>query len=260
MTATITAVAQPSNVPPRVQLTIAGVATATAFVYRTDPTGVIGVRGAEPVALVSGGAVVFDYEIPHNTTVSYALDDSSGTQVATATGVSVAATVSWLVHPTVPALSQIVNMLLTEHVQTLPSGVVLQAIPGRPDPIPIGDGARKTASSTVTFYTDTSSDETAMRALISGTVPLLAQLMDTRSSVSVYEWWSLGDVPLTNGGGVFSDPWREWPLAYTVVGRPSGSVLAEWEYGDVLADYTSYYDVSKRYLTYTGLLTGVEGT
>lgn len=263
MTATITAVAMPANTPPRVQLTIAGVTTGagTATIQRTDTNGQQNnVRGAEPITLVSGGGIVFDYEIPYGQNSTYIVIDSLGATVATSSVTKLAVTQAWLIHPAVPSLSQ---PLYSTHLDdgVLPSGIVNVVIPGRKYPVPIGDGVRKSEQSTLTLRVKDAAGATAMNALLAGSSPLLLQLVYPWTTVSEWFYIAPGDLTRSRRSELFSDGRRTYSVPFTTVDRPPGSITALWTWANVIAKYATWQVVyPTKYHTWTGVDTGAEGT
>lgn len=275
---TFTATPQATNLPPRVLLEAADISGTAVTISRYAGDGsVTVVRQGDAVELV-GGAVAgfYDYEAPYNQTLYYSLvpADGSATIYSTsspdmysdiyedsfnATTFMLEVPGAWLINPVYPALSYPINMLRTEVVETTDPGVVLHVVPGRADPIPIGDGQRKTPAGTLGMYTLSFTDEAALDALFQGTVALLAQLGVPSSTRRVYEWWSVGTISKSNASGVWADPYREWTIPYTVVARPAGTVQAQWTWTDVEATYPTWQDVFDAFLTNQGLLTDAVG-
>lgn len=263
MVASITPVAMAGNTPPRVQLTVAGVTTGagTCTIQRTDASGqVLNVRGAEPLVLVSGGGVIFDYEIPYGKAATYTVIDSLGATVATSSSTTLAVTQAWLIHPAVPSLSQ---PLYSTHLDdaVMPSGITLVPIPGREKPIPVGDGVRKADQSSLTIRVKDAAGASAMKSLLAGTTPLLVQLVYPWTTVSEWFYIAPGDLTRSRRSELFSDGRRGYVIPFTTVDRPPGSITAQWTWANVIAKYPTWQTVYPgKYLTWTGLDTGAEGT
>lgn len=262
MTATITPVAMPANSPPRVQLTVAGVTTGagTCTIQRTDLSGQQNnVRGAEPMTLSGGGGVAFDFEIPYNKAATYAVIDSLGAIVATSSATTLTVSQAWLIHPAVPSLSVPLYGVMFDDAD-LPTGIVMQPIPGRADSIPIGDGARKKVQSVMTMRTKDAAGTSGMDSILAGTATLLVQLVYPGTTVS--DWFYLAPLDLKRArtSKLYSDQRRIYTLNYEAVIRPSGTITAQWQWANVIANYATWQDVLNHYHTWTGVISGIEGT
>lgn len=253
--ATLTVAAQPANVPPRVQLTAAGFSGAELSIVRNDPDGrTRPVRSAEPAPLLSGSWAGFDYEAPFGEAVTYTAIPTAGSSV-TSSAATVTVSDVWLVHPGIPDLSV---SFTRDNVGKLESRsraarTTIHRPIGRVKPIAVSE-SRDTTESGITVLTDTTDEENAVWALLESGMPLLLNVPPSLGWGISSEWMSVGDVTEDYFNRGLSGS-RVFALAYTVVDRPVGALVAEWTYAGVLTTYATYADVLANYDSYTDLLT-----
>lgn len=295
--ATITATADASNLPPRMQLDVTGASGTLVTITRTDPDGNIRpVRAAEPGPLTSGAATVYDYESPFDpagtASLTYTMS-SDGGSTGSVTVAALKVQQSWLIHPGVPDLSQPINGITIGQVAT-ESGATLHQPLGRKYPIPVSDGVRKARTFNLVLKTRQSgtndlplfpsaslypsgtlfpsgstftagngpwlSSTAALWDLFEDTAPLLLQLAYPYTAATWYRWVNIGTVTEDRISMNFGDPYRILTLACTEVDRPAGGVAAQRTYTTLLGEDATYTAVTADYTTYHGVLTGVHGT
>lgn len=249
----ITAASQPTNIPPRVQLTVSGLTDATTTILRNDPDGRSrAVRGAEPLTLTGGGGVALDYEAPLGSPVTYT--SAPPVNAAETSGpVTVDSLDVWLIHPGVPDLSvrvPAVNVTALQERTRAARAAVMQP-PGRSTPVVVSE-VRSSTTGGITVITETFADRDAMWALLELGITLLLNAPATLGWGVTWEYISVGDVTedyLSRGLNAA----RLFSLPYTVVDRPAGALVTQWAYGDVTT-YSTYTAVLAAYPTYTSLL------
>lgn len=250
------------NEPPRNALFVSGAPGTTVQVTRTDPDGNIRpVRGGDPGTLINGQWPGYDYEMPYGQSVIYTAIPSDGSASAFTTATPLATTQSRLIHPGIPALSMKINGV-NRTDRSYAGGSAEHVILGAQYPKTQTDGARKSGKFTLTLRTKTSAENSAITAILAGCVPLLLQLVFPYTTSSAWHYINVNDVTAHEVTRVFGDPKRVWTLECTIVDRPAGGLAAQRTYADVLSDpgVGTYADLTTRYKTYTGLLTGVAGT
>jgi hypothetical protein len=272
--------ADPTTSPPRVVIFVNNCSGTTAQIYRTDPSGSqTPVRGGDPATLASGQWVGFDYEAPYNQSVTYTIVPDDLSTPATSPAAALLSEQAWLIHPGVPSLSlPVTGILLTDDQSD--SGTALHAPLGRPDPIPISDGARKTPAFQVSFRTGGSvlsypggftfpgvmtfpgaqNQNDQLTAILQDSSPLLLQIVYPFTDISAYRWVSVGRVNIARVTMQFGDQQRVWTLDCTQITRPAGGIAAQRTWADVLAEAGTWQDEMNKYPTWTGVVTGLPGT
>jgi hypothetical protein len=255
MVATIEATPQPDHSPPRVQILIDGLAGTTVVVYRYDGQGgPVPVRQTEDgiQRLTAGGAVVYDYEVQHNSTTQYtAVPDGSLSTFIASGYVTLAVSRPWLIHPGVPSFSRPVN-LASVGGNTFGSSAVGYAVSERATPIVSGDGVRKAPASDLGLYTLTEADGLGLVNLFADDAPLLLQIPNAGARLA-YRWISVGDIsesaPLRP-----DDEARTWAFPILVIDRPVGGILSERSWADVVAENADWATVVDRYASWRDLV------
>jgi hypothetical protein len=294
---TITLTPQPSNVPPRFQIDVAGVTGTTINITRTDPDGgTRPVRLAEPATLVAGAWTGYDYESPFDPSgvqrITYTVIPGDSSPIFSTQVAALRITQAWLIHPGVPGLSIPISGVDFTDIAS-DSGVTLHQVAGRENPVPYSDGRRKARTHQLIIRTDhlqstairplypstglypsptlfpssgssgpatpaTTADD--VEALISDASTLLLQVVYPFTPAAVYEWIQVGHMNKHRLSRQFGDPRRVFTLDVTIVDRPAGGIAAERTYADVDAETGTYAALDAKYGTYHGLLAGVAGT
>jgi hypothetical protein len=249
------------NEPPRNIIYITGAPGSTAQITRTDADGAIRpVRGGDPAPLVSGRAVVYDYEVPYGVPVTYTVIPSDASANAFVTTTPLATTQSRLIHPGVPSLSVQIFGFHEDTTRGNDSGEAQHVILGRQYPQIITDGQRKSQSYTASVRTTTEVQNVALRAILAGSVPLLLQVVYPFTTSSRWEYLSISHVDERRISEQFGDPKRQFIFQVTVVDRPAGGIAAQRTWADLLGEAGTWQDVLNKYATWTGVLTGIAGT
>jgi hypothetical protein len=276
----ITVTNDPANSPPRNILFVTGAPGATAQLTRTDPSGAqTPVRSGDPAPLVTGAWVGYDYEAPYNAGCTYTVIPSDATPNAFTAATPLESPQPWLIHPGVPSLSlPVTGILLTDDQSD--SGTALHAPLGRPDPIPVSDGARKTPAFQVSFRTGgeifsfpggftfpgvltfpgAQDQNDALKAILQDSAPLMLQIVYPYTDIAMYRWISIDRVTTARVTMQFGDQQRVWTLDCTEITRPAGGIAAQRTWADLVAECATWQDVMNKFRTWTGVITGIEGT
>jgi hypothetical protein len=257
---TITVNADPFNSPPRNLLYVNSVSGTQAQITRTDADGNIrAVRLGDPATLTSGTWVGYDYEVPYGTAVTYTVTPLDLSTPASVAAAPLAITQTWLVHPGVPGLSMPINGTLLTGAD-MDDGSAEHVILGREYPQIINDGARKSAKYQLSIRTQTDTENNRLDAILSGSAPLLLQMVFPFTTAAKWTYINVGPVNNSPVTLVFGDPKRVWTLPVTEIDRPVGGIAAQRTYADVAVEVASYSALLAKYATYTGVLTGIAGT
>jgi len=249
------------NEPPRNTIFITGAPGTTAQVTRTDPDGTARpVRGADPAPLVGGQWAGYDYESPYGAAVTYTVIPSDASPNAFVAVAALATTQSRLIHPGVPSLSVQINGFHDDASRDAESGEAFHPVIGRTNPTTITDGARKGITYQASVRTATEQQNIALRAILSGSVPLLLQVVYPFTTVARWEYVSIGRVSEDHVTEQWGDPRRIFRLSMTVVDRPVGGIAAQRTCADVAVEVGTVADLTAKYVTCTGLLVGIAGT
>jgi hypothetical protein len=258
MTTTLVVTPDPTNVPPRmiIQLTYTGQTSAT--ITRNDPDGTTTlVRLADPAALDGTGSWVgFDYESWFGSSTTYTADTAGGSLLSSAVTLDVSDI--WLRHPGIPSLSQIIDFQGEgDPVRSVTQTVLLPL--GRPNPIVVSDGQRKSKQGEITIRTKNDTEHENLLGLLDDVTPLLLDVPPLKGFGGdlVHQYLSIGDLTQRRRvEGYYLDPNRIWTAPYIVVDRPAGGIVSQRTYADILSGFATYSAVKTRYSTYTNVLTG----
>lgn len=267
MTATITVTAQPSNTPPRVQVTVGCPSgeTGTSLTVACTPSGGSSrfVRDAEPVTLA--GATTWtgwDYEAPIGVALTYSatLVTNAATYALTGDPVTITGSQAWLVSPGAPADSLPVTIRdLGEQSYPVAQQVFTPA--GRSTPVVVSDAARKAAVSRIVLRTTTLTELSDLLTLLAGTSVMLLSVPSGLGLGQTADYAALGEVTVARPDGAYgSQPMRFVTIPYWVVDRPPGSAAAVRTWADLMAEAATWAGVMDRYLTWTGVAAGTAGT
>lgn len=244
---TLVATVEPAQ--QRVRLDVAAAPT-TVEIWRVDGAGnQTPVRNAEPLTTSAGTGLVYDYELPRDTAVTYRTTDGAVTSSVSLDSNGQV----WLVHPGQPSLSMAV------HVVSLPAkrrdmGTVTYEPVGRSGAVSVSVGLSQAWSGTLTLATVSTDEYRGMLDLIGDGQPLLfapPPTMDDTAYVAVVgspDEQRVTDLP--------ADDTRLWSLDVVRVGRPAGQGAAEWRWADVLATYPSWAALQAAESTWLDVLDG----
>jgi hypothetical protein len=263
-TLSVVAAAQPSNSPPRVQVTVTDTgsspAITSATVTRTDNSGrtsIVRTPDGNPLPLVTSGSnrvgVVYDYEAPYGIPVTYSTSEQPANLSAAVTVVS---SQVWLVHPGVPDRSIPVDFyegtLMTE-TYAVAQGVFHPL--GRTNAVVINSGARQAASSTLNVLTETLGELAALRALVADAGVLQLNIPDGMGLGFDTCYIAVADVVVNRLTDVNANPLRSVSLPFVVVDAPVGGTQAQWSWADVVAKYATWQQVINANATWAALQT-----
>lgn len=250
----MTAPAALTTTPPRVLLSLSGLAGQTVTVVRTDAQGnTAPVRSANPAPTVAGAWVGFDYEAPFNVPVTYTATTETGATVTTPTRTLFVAS-PWLIHPGIPELSRAVTVMeISDKTTSVNQGVHYPL--GRSNPIVISDGVRRGSSFTVTMKTVSQYEAQSLNALLADASVLLLQVAYPFTGIGNYWWVSVGEVVTSTLSRDYGDSSRKWVLPCTITDAPVGLLQAVYTYADLQAEYPVYSDVKANFATYRDLVT-----
>lgn len=256
MTITVTPTVEASNVPPRVRLDVTADASETATtVTRLDADGhlrPVRTNDGGPLGISGGVALVYDYEAPFETSVSYSSEESPATVSAT---VTVPETRVWLIHPGVPELSTpIVIASFGSRRRRVTQGVFFPL--ARSKPLVFTDGARKAPESVLEVRTDSEGDLLAIDAITEDASTLLLNIPASLGWGIPTSYIAIGDTDEDRLVDYAAEPRRYVTLPYFVVDRPAGGSQAERTWADVIVDYATWDDVMAAYDTWLDLLVG----
>lgn len=256
MTITVTPTAQPSNVPPRVQLNVSASAGETSTtVTRINPDGTVTtVRTLDggPLALSGGAGLLFDYEMSFGAGVSYSSTQSPATISAQVT-VDVAS--AWLIHPGVPDLSLPVTVgSITDRTRAV-QRAVLQPI-GREFPWTATDGQRKAAQFSLTVYTADEDGRASLYSLLEDTNVLMLNVPAGKGWGITAEYVSVGEVTEARPFRLMGLSDRMITLPMVVVDRPAGGTASERVWNDVTGAYATWNAVTAAYASWNAVLAG----
>jgi hypothetical protein len=256
MTVTVTAVSQPANIPPRVQLTVTGTTEKTTTVTRLNGDGSsVPVRTSDGGPLVlSGATTLYDYEMGFGEAVSYSSLESPST---VSTQVAVAVAQVWLIHPGVPGLSMPVQNFRpgtwAKRTAIVKQGVFYPM--GRTNPVIISDGARRGLQASMTILTRSQDERDWLGALISDAGTLLLNIPLGLGYSMKTSYVGLGDADYSPVIDKVFEDWLDVTLPFYVVDRPAGGSQAQRTYADLLS-FASYQSLEAAYSDYTHLLAG----
>jgi hypothetical protein len=261
-TVTVVPTVEVNNLPPRVRLDVTDTGSSPAItsttVMRLDADGnMVPVRTLDgnPLTLTTSGStrvgLVYDYEMPYGTAVSYSTLESP---TVTSAQVTVAEGDVWLVHPGVPSLSQQVLVgEFSERATAVTRGVFYPM--GRATAVVVTDGARKAAQYDLTLVTLTDDAREAMAALLSDAGALLLNVPATKGFGVNAEYVAIGDAKESRVSRIASEPARRWSLQCTVIDRPAGGSQSQRTFVDLL-DYPTLAALQAKYSSFTALLAG----
>lgn len=230
--ATVLVSARNFEEPPRVDLQVLLDESDYFSITRRDPDRARTVRGAELLSCEAGGVVaISDYESPFATPVVYQVISSSNVVLAQSPSVrldppiidyAVAGTTQltavWLRHLTIPRRSMPIDLTNVE-TPTLAQTRTVESVIGRPDPIVLTDGRRKSPTSTIDIRTWTLDERDRLLRLLGDNSTLLL-------TVPAEVGWGVTSCYVTVGDVSEERLWQEWaPFAGRVFHLPV-------EYGD----------------------------
>jgi hypothetical protein len=210
---------------------------------RLDPSGFTTlIRAGDPVTLVAGHALVYDYEAPLDVEVSYNATQVTppGSETAASNTVTVAQgeKYSWLKDPGTPSRNLRVPVTTSIEDLTASARAGTFDIINRASPVVVS-AMRKAPQGQIVVHTNTDTERQYMWELMRRGQVLLFQ------TPAKYAWGSqyihVGDV-VEARVGLAMEPARRWTLPFTIVDRPAGLATAPpgTSWTDVKGAYTAW--------------------
>lgn len=241
----ISATPLPDDAPPRVLLIVNAPTASQVTITRVNADGTRStIRDANPKALVSGAAAVYDYDVPYGQAVTYTATTDT-TVPATTAPVTLNVSEPWLLHPGIPTLSQPVTI----HSIGDQSADTLQGIHyvlGREMPVVVSDGVRHAPTFDVILTTSTPAAAALLKGLLADASPLLLQAAYGYTAETFYAWVSVGQVTRSPYNR-FVHPGVVWTLSCTEVDRPAGLLQTNRTFADVAAQFLTFADLRDNY-------------
>lgn len=269
---TLTAVPQPTNSPPRIQLTVTspdGSAITAAATTRIDPSGGNPTRVQLPVPAVSG-AVLYDYEAPWDVAVTYSIAityASGSTATYTSASVTLSPPFPWLTHPIAPSLSLCLDQgrfdvmgVVSIGAATRPATTTKHRIQGAEYQIVTKTGPRGAASFPLQVVTMTPAERAALHAITRDQTPLFLQVPAAWGWDFDGGYFDVGDVTTERVWQYGPEPRRLHTLPLERVDAPIGTQAATWTWAGLLAGSATWDAERAGYATWADVATNTRRT
>lgn len=238
---TIIATASQSNAMVRLEMQFNPAVTGVA-VGRQDPEGYVElIRSGATVPLSGGFAVIYDYEAPLDSLVSYRATQVTPSSSTPETAASGSVRVysegyTWLKDPGLP--SRNIRLDEVEGIKDVvrPARAGVFHIIDRTHPVVVS-ARREGRQGDFTFTTATDAQSQELILLLSRGTVLLLQTPAGYGIGSIYI--HVGDVTENRPGTLGAEPTRRWTLPVIMVDRPAG--LATMPPGNTWADVDAAY-------------------
>lgn len=222
---------------PCVQVTVSSSPTLTAplVVYRVheDGTRYRVLMTANPMLVGSWSG--FDFHAPFNEDVTYTA--AAAGLVSAASGVAWLSSddTTWLIHPTEPALSFVVDQLMGPSAPYVyPTRSQSYQVIGRRLPVTRTDFPRAGERGQLVVKCETRESRDALKALLADDGPILLNSPYASDDLG-WKWVQFGDLTISNPGGFLSFPFRYATLPYTETTQPDADQAPVWTYDDLKA-------------------------
>lgn len=230
-------------------------------IQRSDDNGVtwVPVRGATQALPYGDVWISYDYEAPNGLNVLYrarGLRRFVGSWIVgdwtVSPPVGWTSTDSWLKHPYMTSLNQVVRLYSQPGFNYGVSQAVFHPI-GNPNPIVVSD-IRYTPTGNVAFLTFSDAEAAKLLPLLNRTDALLLQLPSRDQFGSRYV--VMGSLDRTRAVDVEGEPTWIWQTAFVEVQSPPdvGVQIAGFDWQDVIDQFTTWQDVLNRVTTWGALL------
>jgi hypothetical protein len=265
----ITATVDTALAQPRIRLNVTTNTTdsmpvspsAAVTVSRLDPDGAT--RNVIVLAnpQLSGGTWVdFDYHAPFNRSVSYVA--TAGGYTSAGATITLTSVVSWLMHPLNPALSVQVDQVLELADTTQDSTAILSYAFQSAVPIALSEGVRHSPAGALTVLSYTPSNQTALKALLSDSGPILLNLAGPDAGAA---WWDVSWAWVQPGQVTYPkqqlrNDFRTTVIPYTQIDTPAGAEITLWTVADVVATYATVASVVAAFASVSDLATDTTGS
>lgn len=262
---TIAIVAQPTNSPPRFQITIAtpdGSAITAVTLNRTANGSTMAVRAQPPAS--ASPIVTYDYEAPWDTVVSYSATVTRGgtTETYTSDQFTLSPSFPWLIHPTTPTLSLPLDRNSFDLMGVVSIGDETRGelknkhrILGSEYQIVTKTGPRAAPTLPMVIATVTNDERAAMVALVRDQTPLLIQAPTSFLWDFENGYYDVGDFSTGRILQYGAERRRTITMQLERVEAPAGTQQPTRTWANVLAQNASWNDVVARYATWSDLLT-----
>jgi hypothetical protein len=262
---TITVLAQPANLPPRNQITIAtpGGQTMTAVTLNRTQNGLTTQTRVQPPAGPSP-IVAFDYESARETGVVYSATVTYGstTETYTAEPATLVPLLPVATHPLAPALSVVLDRQDFDAMGVVSLGSETRAelktkhrILGAEYQLITKTGPRAAPTMSMTLATVTSQERAAVNALLRDQTPLFISV----PSAWGWDWedgyYDVGDVGTDRIVQYGPERRRSFVLPLERVEAPAGTQQPIRTWTTLLNDFATWNDVAAAYATWTDVLT-----
>lgn len=237
----------------RVAVQLTSFPDVDTVIYRVAGAARLPVRGGNPVRPSGGTTLVYDYEAPLGSPVTYEAFD--GTATRKSVGVTLETALNWLKAPSYPALNMPVRFSVMPSQERTRRQSAFQVL-GRRDPIVISD-VRSSTSGAMSLVTLTDEEADALSAVLNEALVVLLQVPGSRYGS---RYLALGDVTETPIIGKRAMPESRWEVAFQEVAYPPGGVVGDptgtWQL--VKDYYPTWGDLQANESTWLDLLAGVD--
>lgn len=261
-TLSVTAAVQPTNLPPRVLVTVTDTgsspAITSAVVTRTDNSGrtsIVRTPDGGPLQLAVSGSnrvgTVYDYEAPYGVPVTY----STSEQPANTSGaVTLSVADAWLIHVGVPDRSLPLDLRVgsfAEESRASNAGVFYPM--GRRNAVVVSDGQRKGRQSSLVVAAETLAEFDAFDSLVDDAGVLLLNVPASLGLGISTAYVFIQDVRYKRLTDIGSIPNRDIEMPYVVVDAPVGGSQAQYTWADVIAKYPAWQAVKDANTTWAAV-------
>jgi hypothetical protein len=240
VTLTVTAAAE-FVVPVRVLVEVASSPSVTNVlrVYRVHADGSRNRVLTAGRALLNGTWSGYDYHAPFNESFTYVASTGVEADSAPSSALFIPSDEVWLLHPSDPALSVLVDTVTNVSARKLPSAAQAFKILGSPVPVMRTNSTRGPQEWDLEVLVDGQDETDAVEALFDSDLPIY--INSPRSDIFRSSWVQPGDVSIEPPGGYFRTDLRLVSFSCTRCAPPDVDVLPVWTYADASAEFTGAY-------------------
>lgn len=262
----ITVVANPASpYGPRFEITMTSSdgSTITAVTLTRTAAGMTDSTRVQPAPGPSPRTVA-DYEAPWGTPVVFTatVTSTAGTETFTAAGSTLAVAVPWIIHPTTPALSRVLDAGAFASMGVMTIGAVTRAatttgheILGSKYRVMTKTGPRAASRTQLEVATVTADEHQALFALVDDQTPLLIRV----PAGWAWDWedgyYDVGEVTAARFFQYGPERRRVFTLPLERVEAPAGTQQSPRTWADLLAGFPTWSAVAGAYATWTDVLT-----
>lgn len=253
----LTVTPEPDNLPPRVKIEVdSGSADALENLRILRDGASIRQVPASGFASV----VAYDYELPRGVDVRYTatatVDEDEDSAEATTRVDSVD---GWMIHPRYPELSVAVHRFgepvwIQSFGRRSRSAQAMQhAILGSSMPVTTTGGPRRADARTMQIVSSTDDAAQSLENLFLDETPVLFRFPPDWEVDFTEGFYAVGDLDDDRPSGI--DPTTVWTVPLQLVRAPASTVVAEWSWADLIAEYPTWQDVLDAFPTWYAVLT-----